>query len=500
MADNNAKSTTEPRLTRLIPQWFKDLDAQHKPLASSFILLLLVAPLGAYTFIKWNDAAQIRDQIAKLIESGTTGARLVELTHQYQSAIHAAELGIVLTGIVAGTGAMWIAYGSSKLAAVWLTSLAERVRKAADGDLTTEILRDNKSQIGDVQEALGKMIGSFHATVSRIDRAAVDLRDSSAEMSTITDEAGNAIGEVAHSVAIISIGAGNQVDLIGETADEVGAIEAAVHDTVRHADSVSRQSTATVDLTEEGVRRAEEIEQAIEQVRDTGADMGRLIFELGEKSTDIDRIVGSIADIAEQTNLLALNAAIEAARAGEQGRGFAVVAEEVRKLAEDAQARADEIAGMTADLRVCTERAVDAVNRGGPTVLNSIAAVGENRAAFTEISHAAIALNDSTEQIAKIAQAIAEDATMVRGEIEDIASVAEQSSASTEQVSAATEQSSASAEEVTAAAASVAQTAESLARMVTDFTIDRAAVQNISRLEPQPAEPAATPEPVEDEA
>jgi methyl-accepting chemotaxis protein len=495
MADMTQASSAEPRVARMFPQWYKDLDAQLKPLVASLILLTLAAPLVAFTILRWNDAVSIHGQLAAAVESGTTSARIAQLTNDYQSAVHSAELGIVLTTLIAGLGAMWIAYVTTKLSSVWLNSLSERVGRAADGDLTTEILRDNKSQVGDVQEALGKMVGSFHATVSRIDRAAVELRDASAEMSTITDEAGNAIGEVAHSVAIISIGAGNQVDLIGETSDEVGSIEAAVHDTVRHAQSVSQQSAATVELTEEGVRRAQEIAEAIEQVRDTGADMGRLIFELGEKSTDIDRIVGSIADIAEQTNLLALNAAIEAARAGEQGRGFAVVAEEVRKLAEDAQSRADDIAGMTADLRDCTERAVDAVNRGGPTVAASIEAVGENRTAFTEISEAAVALNDSTDQIARIAAEIADDATLVRGEIEDIASVAEESSASTEQVSAATEQSSASAEEVTAAAASVASTADGLAKMVTEFTINRAGAQSVHQFAPRIEDPDGPEQP-----
>ena len=72
--------------------------------------------------------------------------------------------------------------------------------RAAEGDLTTEILRDNASQVGDIQEALGKMIASFHATVTRIDHAALELRDSAKEMSGISDEAGGAIGEVAISL------------------------------------------------------------------------------------------------------------------------------------------------------------------------------------------------------------------------------------------------------------------------------------------------------------
>jgi methyl-accepting chemotaxis protein len=349
--------------------------------------------------------------------------------------------------------------------------LVEESRTAAGGDLRVEPVIDAGNEYGDLQRSFSAMIGSFRQTIGRIDHAAIDLKAAASEMAHTADEAGNAIGEVAQAIGSISEGASHQVSLVSHSSDLVAGIEASVRDTSEHAREAQRQGADTERLSEEGMLRAAEVQEAMQAVRESSLNTATVVRSLGEKSSDIDLIVQAIAGIAQQTNMLALNASIEAARAGEQGKGFRNVAEEVRLLAEDAQSSAEQIAKLVTEIQSQTAQAVAAMENGVVRVEEGFDTVNRNRQTFHDISAAVRALNISSADISELAEGIARGTGNVRQQIEEVASVAEESSASTEEVSASTQQTSAAAEEVSASAQRVAQTAANLAELSGRFKL-----------------------------
>ena len=375
-----------------------------------------------------------------------------------------------------------------------VAGLQRGLRAFADGDLTTEVVAEvpptdsaRADEIGDIARAVDEIgeaslesVAAYEQSraalaelIGRVGQTAESLGASSQQMVSTSREAGEAIDDIATAVGEVAAGAERQsrsVDGARTASAEVARATSAGSDDAR---ATAVAACEARDVAERGVEAIADVTVAMDAVRDSAADTKSGIDRLGEKSERIGSIVATITAIAQQTNLLALNAAIEAARAGEQGRGFAVVADEVRKLAEEAQASASTIGGLVTEVQAETAGVVTLVDAGAARAEASATTVEAAREGFLRIGEG---VKDVTDRVEAIAASLAQAAAAgerLEADMGEVAAVAQQSSATSEEASASTQQTSASTQEMAASAEDLARTADELTALVSRFTISR---------------------------
>jgi methyl-accepting chemotaxis protein len=372
-------------------------------------------------------------------------------------------------------------------------SLSAAIDAVANGDLTREativtpeIENPGHDEVGQVSQATNGIRTTFERTIvsyntmreklsgliGEVSGATGTVSSASQQMASTSQETGKAVGEIAHAVGDVAQGAERQVRMVEDARGAAEQVSTAISESAENAQTTSEVAEQARSVTREGVEAAQQATEAMRSVRDSSQAVTAAIHELAQKSEEIGAIVETITGIAGQTNLLALNAAIEAARAGEQGRGFAVVAEEVRKLAEESQSAAGDIAGLVEKIQAETGNVVEVVEDGARRTDEGTVVVEQTREAFERIGEAVEDMGVRVSQIAASAQQVAAEGSRMQESIGEIAAVAEQSSASTEQVSASTEQTSASAQEIAASAQELASTAAELERLVSTFKVE----------------------------
>ncbi|QGY39791.1 DUF3365 domain-containing protein [Pseudodesulfovibrio cashew] len=238
------------------------------------------------------------------------------------------------------------------------------------------------------------------------------------DASLIAEQVTSAADELSAQADQVSSGAEIQRERTAQTATAMEEMNATVLEVARNSANSADSAQNAKEQAQQGADVVKNAIFAIEEVHELTTTLKSSMASLGGQATDIGQIMNVIEDIADQTNLLALNAAIEAARAGEAGRGFAVVADEVRKLAEKTMDATKEVGN-----------AIQSIQDGAEANIRSVDTAAEAVDRATEMA------NQSGESLGQIVHFA--DATS--GQVQSIATAAEEQSAASEEINRAVE-------------------------------------------------------------
>nr|WP_261771750.1 methyl-accepting chemotaxis protein [Paenibacillus xylanexedens] len=410
------------------------------------------------------------DNIMKLIDLGNAGAKEIS-AGSVKLAENAFKI-ILIVAIVATLLSLFIALFIASMISRPVKKMSEAAAAIAEGDLTGEaITLKNRDELGVLAGSFNAMSQNLRSMIQSVSETSEQVAASSEELLASAEQNAKASEQITETVEELSVGTSNQVDIVKRSSQAMNEMALGSEQIAELAQSVSVSAVDAANQSSEGNKI---IQQAVEQmgsVRNSIASLRELVTGLGERSAEIGTITEVINNIARQTNLLALNAAIEAARAGEHGRGFAVVAGEVRKLAEESSASAQQITQIVQLIQQDTDHAVQAVKVNSNETEAGIELVAAAGQAFEQISDAANKVAGEIQEVSAGSEEMSASTNEVVSYVGQISNIASEAAGSVHNVSAATEEQLASMEEIASSAGLLSKMAEELQGQVNKFKV-----------------------------
>lgn len=343
-----------------------------------------------------------------------------------------------------------------------MKKLLVSIKNIGEGDLTKEVNLKSSKEFKEFSQGINVMTKNLKVLIAESLNVTTRLSEVADKLLLSAEQSGQGAEDIAATVNELAQGANMQAEGASKGAELAKEVLDKVETIAQSAKKTAESTVSTKEIVQNGVSAVEEQNLKMEKNIESTKAVNEAVDELSQQALEIGNILSVITGIAEQTNMLALNAAIEAARAGESGKGFAVVADEVRKLAEGSTVSAHQISDIIKVIQKSVENAKQQVSVSMSVVEEQHLAVRHTQQAFEKISEASIYTVDQVN-------AISEATTAVIINVQEIASVSENSAAASEQSAASTEEISATTEEQSATMEEVSQMASNLKAMVNDL-------------------------------
>lgn len=350
--------------------------------------------------------------------------------------------------------------------------MKESANHIAEGDLSNDMeALNSKDELGDLNEALQKMVGNLRDIVGYSKDISSRVLSSSQVLATATNETRSGSKHITETMNEMAEGSEQQAQDAVTIAESMNEFTESIDKAYNHGITISDTSQNVLELAVSGNENMATSLQQMKTIHHIVEEAVHKVRSLEQHSQDINKLVQVINGIAEQTNLLSLNAAIEAARAGESGKGFAVVAEEVRKLADGVSDSVQDITRIVNGTQQEIHTVITYLESSFTEVEKGTENLTDTGQAMQHIKQSVTHVADSIKEVTDGLKQLTNQSITINQSIENIASVSEESAAGIEETFSITEQSAHSMDQVLLNAEELEQLANELNEKMGQFTI-----------------------------
>ncbi|KUP35512.1 chemotaxis protein [Bacillus halotolerans] len=377
---------------------------------------------------------------------------------------------LLLTASIAISICIWLYINRSIVKPI--IRMKSSANEIAEGNLSNDIeALASKDELGDLNEALQKMVGNLRDIVGYSKEISTRVLSSSQVLTTATNETRTGSRHITETMNEMAEGSEQQAQDAVTIAESMNEFTESIDKAYNHGMTISDTSQNVLELAVNGNENMDTSVQQMKTIHHIVQEAVHKVRSLEQHSQDINKLVQVINGIAEQTNLLSLNAAIEAARAGESGKGFAVVAEEVRKLADGVSDSVQDITKIVGGTQQEINTVIQYLESSFTEVEKGTENLTDTGQAMQNIKQSVTYVADSIKEVTDGLKQLTNQSITINQSIENIASVSEESAAGIEETFSITEQSAHSMDQVLQNAEELERLAKELNQKMDQFTI-----------------------------